>query len=444
MSCPKKLSESSALAFNSALNIFQVPPTNVSVNRSYFREILPLTTISQESPYLFRLFNDNLWSDMSRVYLFLELSIEKYFTAAGVSRWQPIDVDDSVVGGIQSLGQTFVQQLKVEVSNTEVYNSGPLYPYRIYMTNELSYSHNVKANFLACSGYYPTEAHDEVTDDGFLSRCTIFKEGKKAQFMSRLDFDLGNQELYFLNNTDTLFTIYRSKDNFLLQNLKDNDTTKFRLYLHDIKLYVKMIEVQPSLNLSIYKMLEKQPATYALRRTEIKNCFLTAGRTEIDHNIFSASIPRRLTIALVAKNAFNGDLKLSPFNFKAYDIRDISVHAAGHIYPAIPYRMDFTRGQCMRPFVDMYESLGAANAERSFDISLEQFMNGWTFFVVPLTSTLDDSCGLELMRSGTTSIRLQFNEEIPAGGVEMIVLGEFDQLIMIDYNRHVVSDSQIA
>jgi hypothetical protein len=71
-------------------------------------------------------------------------------------------------------------------------------------------------------------------------------------------------------------------------------------------------------------------------------------------------------------------------------------------------------------------------------------MNGWTFFVVPLTSTLDDSCGLELMRSGTTSIRLQFNEEIPAGGVEMIVLGEFDQLIMIDYNRHVVSDSQIA
>lgn len=98
----------------------------------------------------------------------------------------------------------------------------------------------------------------------------------------------------------------------------------------------------------------------------------------------------------------------------------------------------------MRPFVDMYEAMGVANADRSFDISFDQFRDGWTFFVVPLTSTLDDSCGFELLRSGTTSVRLQFNEEIPAGGVEMIVLGEFDQLIMIDYNRHIVSDSKIA
>ena len=109
MSCPKKISEQSALAFNSALNVFAVPPTNVSVTRSFFRELLPLSTISQEGPYLFRMFNDNLWADMSRVYLFLELSIVK----EDAGRMVAIEAADKLVGPIQCIGQTFVQQLKV-------------------------------------------------------------------------------------------------------------------------------------------------------------------------------------------------------------------------------------------------------------------------------------------------------------------------------------------
>ena len=442
MSCPKKISEQSALAFNSALNIFSVPPTNVSVCRSFFREVLPLSTVTQDSPYLFRMFSDNLWTDLSRVYLHLDLSIEKEVG----NTWKAItQADDADVGTIQGIGQTFVQQLKVEAGNTELYDSGPLYPFKAYLTNELSFGSQVKDHFMASAGYYRSQAHDARADAGFQARCALFSSGRKAQFLSRLDFDLGNQELYLLNNLDLLFTIYRAKDAFLLQCLRAGGSTHpYRLFLHDIKLYVKMVEVQPSLNLSIYKLLEQQPATYAVRRTEVKNCFLTAGRTEIDHNVFSAAIPRRLTIALVQNQAFNGSLQYSPFNFRPYAIREISVHAGGQIYPAIPHRMDFDRGSCMRPFVDMYEALGCANADRSFDVSFAQFRDGWTFFVVALTSTLDDSCGFELLRSGTTSVRLQFNEEIPPHGVEMIVLGEFDQLIMIDYNRHIVTDSKIS
>ncbi|KAL3077606.1 hypothetical protein niasHS_012809 [Heterodera schachtii] len=434
MSCPKKISEQSALAFNSALNVFAVPPTNVSVSRSFFRELLPLSTISQEGPYLFRMFNDNLWADMSRVYLFLELSIQKE-DAGG--RWVPIEAADQLVGPIQCIGQTFVQQLKVEVQNTELYDSGTLYPYKAYLTNELSFPNSAKGHFMASAGYHPSLKHDNATDAGFLARCARFEGGRKARFLSRLDFDLGNQELYLLNNMDVLFTIYRAKNTFLLQNLGPAPAAgaaarqQYALYLHDIKLYMKVVEVQPSLNLSIYKTLEKQPATYAVRKTEVKSVFLTAGRTEMDHNIFSAAIPRRLTIALVANGAFNGQLAQSPFNFKPYSIREISVHAGGQIYPAVPHRMDFSGSAYIRPFVDMYEALGMANSERSMDITLDQFRDGWTIFVVPMTSTLDDSCGFELLRSGTTSIRLAFNEEIPAGGVEMVVLGEFDHWMIL-------------
>ena len=110
----------------------------------------------------------------------------------------------------------------------------------------------------------------------------------------------------------------------------------------------------------------------------------------------------------------------------------------------VSYKLKFDEDIFVRAYVEMYEALGMANSDRSFDISMAQFKSGWSFFVIPLTSTLDDSCGFELLRSGTTSVRLEFNSPIPAGGVEMIIMGEFDQLLMIDYNRHIVSDSTLG
>ena len=84
------------------------------------------------------------------------------------------------------------------------------------------------------------------------------------------------------------------------------------------------------------------------------------------------------------------------------------------------------------------------NSAHSMDISQKQFGAGWTFFIIPLTSTLDDSCGFELLRSGTTTLRLQFDAPVPAGGLEMIILGEFDQMILVDQNRHVITDSTLG
>ncbi|KAL3070659.1 hypothetical protein niasHS_016933 [Heterodera schachtii] len=369
---------------------------------------------------------------------------ESLVSEGATDKWVAIEDTDVKVSTIQGIGQTFVQQLKVTVGNTEVYDSGNLYPFKAYITNELSFPVNAKKNFLGSTGYYHTERHNDETDDGFKERCKVFKGGNSAQFLSRLDFDLGNQELYLLNNLDLLFTIYKAKDAFLLQTLKANDDTKYRLTVHDVKIYAKMIEVQPSLNMNLYKTLEKQPATYAVRKTEIKSSYISSGRYEFEYNVFSSTIPRRVTIALVSNSAFNGDYKLTPFKFDPFDLREISVHAGGMVYPVVPHKLNFSKNYYVRAFVEMYEALGMANSERSFDVSMDQFKNGWAFFVIPLNSTLDDSCGFELLRSGTTSIRATFDSPIPKGGVEMIVLGEFDQMIMIDYNRHIVSDSKLG
>ncbi|KAL3072147.1 hypothetical protein niasHT_036144 [Heterodera trifolii] len=154
------------------------------------------------------------------------------------------------------IGQTFVQQLKVTVGNTEVYDSGNLYPFKAYITNELSFPINAKKNFLGSTGYYHTV-------------------------------------------------------NKMIQQTRGSKSVK-------------------------------QPATYAVRKTEIKSSFISVGRYEFEYNVFSATIPRRVTIALVGNSAFHGDYKLSPFMFEPFDLREISDHFVS-------------------AFVDMYEALGMAN-----------------------------------------------------------------------------------
>lgn len=94
-----------------------------------------------------------------------------------------------------------------------------------------------------------------------------------------------------------------------------------------------------------------------------------------------------------------------------------------------------------RPYIDLIDAT-ITTPNTTNGITPYKFMNGWTFFVVTLTATLEDNEGFELVKSGTTTLHLDFNSALTQG-VELIVLGEFDQLLSIDQNRVVVGDGAI-
>lgn len=441
MSTVKKISAVSDNACHNGLNIFHVPPTDVSLNRSSVREILPLNSV-YESPYEFRVFSDNQWLDLSKTYLYLQLQIEK----RDGNGWTPLNAADTDVAPIQTLGQSFVRQLKVTVNGTEVYDSSTLYPYICYMKNELGLSPVVKNTWLAAAGYYPETMMDNAASPGFIGRNVLMGQSQIVEFVSRLDFDLANQNQFLLNNLDLLFTIYKQDDRFLIQTLKPNDGNAYRIKVHNIRLFIKTVDVQNSLNVAVLNTLEKTSAKYPLRKTEIRSCFLTVGRTEFIHNLFSNVVPRRVIIGMVNNQAYTGDFEKNPFNFQPYDLREISVNAGGVNYPMVPYTMNWDGTappvQFVRAYVDMLDGC-EHSANITNGISLEQYMSGWTFFVVTLTSSLEDSEGFELVRNGTTTIALKFNRPIPAPGVSLVCLGEFDQLLSIDRNRVVITDGAV-
>ena len=105
--------------------------------------------------------------------------------------------------------------------------------------------------------------------------------------------------------------------------------------------------------------------------------------------------------------------------------------------------MDFDENQYMVPYALMFESL-SNKTDFSNDITLEDYKGGNCFFVFNLTPDHSDDGTLQLIQEGTVSIDLKFKTPITeTQGVELIVYGEFDNLITIDWNRNVFFDYSV-
>ncbi|KAL3099253.1 hypothetical protein niasHT_028200 [Heterodera trifolii] len=404
--------------------------------------------VSKTGPYLFRLFSDSQYCDLSKTYMYLLTSIERK-NAAG--EWVPTDdaiEEDRHVGVIQNFGSSFVRSLKVNISGVEVFDSSIYYHYRAYIMQELGYSHEIRKAFHEAGCYYSDEnSQDSYSNKGFTSRAQRFSNGKHCETMVKLNFDLARQNNLLLNNQDVVFTIHRNSDSFLLltprwktviDEVKDaqgnivtaarvtwhDSKSEYRIRLHDMRLYLRTVDVTSSLNVAISRQLESTPAKYALRKVEMRSIFLGTGRTELSHNVFTSTLPRRLICAFVSTGAYSGARHLSPFNFEHANVRSISAEANGLTFPSTPYLFSFgNQKRFVRAFVDMYAGLGLDDSDnKTVSISMARFLSGWAFFVIPMTSTLDDTPGFELIRQGTCTVKVQFEQPIKADGYEMLIL----------------------
>ncbi|KAL3076222.1 hypothetical protein niasHT_038359 [Heterodera trifolii] len=357
-----------------------------------------------KGPYLFRLFSDSQFCDLSKTYMYLLSSIERKNDA----------------GEWVALSDTDPNDKHVNISGIEVFDSSIYYHYRDYIMKELGYSQEIRKAFHEASCYYADDDdQNSATNSGFTARA--------ARFFRRQTIAL------MLNNQDVIFTIHRNNDSFLLltppykkpDGTQQENKKEYRIRVHDMRLYVRTVDVTPSLNLAISRQLESTSAKYPLRKIEMRSIFLGTGRTELAHNVFTSTLPRRLICTFVSTDAYSGSRR------------------NGQTFPSTPYLLSFdgVQPRFVRAFVDMYAGLGLDDSDtKTVSIGMQRFLNGWAFFVIPLTSTLEDTPGFELIRQGTCTIKVQFDQPIKADGYEMLVLGEFDSVLSINADRVLSTD----
>ena len=435
----------SGLVARSEINLFQIPHTQIGIEKTQWIEIPLRNSLSNTGPFEFVISQNPYMLQLSKNYLFIECRIldeddnpiQSSLPAGGdggAPRAAPF------TGPIQLLAKTFIKKLQLSLNGNQIYDSGPNYAYRAYLETELMHGYETKKTILAASGYVADDDTVDADDNsGFKERATPFREGKFVQMMGSLHCDLFQQDRFLLPNIELRLTIFPNSNAFNLLNFTGGD---YKLDFQSLKLYVKSVELMKSYYLSLERTLPHTPAKYPLKRIATYNLHITQTRRSIPENdIFGGIIPRRVIIGCVKSTAFHGNIKNSPFNFEHFDLTEIYIRAGGERYPNIPLAPDYENNNFVRAYMQLMEGLGYAGTDNCNTITPKRFKEGWCLYCFDLSPTQDDGDqNWNLERKGSTSIHIEFKKPVPDGGIEVIIWAEFDSMLSIDGTRNCFLD----
>ena len=189
---------------------------------------------------------------------------------------------------------------------------------------------------------------DPVLNTGLGTRNEWTKTSKTVELLGRIHSDLFNQEKLILNvnGVDLTVKLHRHKPEFCL--LSVDAALAYKIIIVDAILYVKKIELTPSVFNAINTVLNDKNAQYAITRTTPKVFTVPRGQQSqhID-NAFLGEIPKRIAISVMDNDSYNGNYKKNPFNFQHYNLTQIGISVNGEEVPFKPLKLNFDEKHCL-------------------------------------------------------------------------------------------------
>ena len=206
---------------------------------------------------------------------------------------------------------------------------------------------------------------------------------------------------------------------------------------------VRRVNVSSTVMIGHTEVLKHTTAKYLINRVECK-VFSTPRENYSGNqpNIFQGQLPDRIVIGMVDSTAFNGSFKKNPFNFKNYDITYLGLTVNGEHLPSKPLQMKFGDAQganYISAFQTLYAGTNKLFQNEGNGTSRDEYPKGYTLFVFDLTADLCSRDHLQPIKNGNVSLEVQFDTALNLA-INIVVLGEFENLIEIDANRNVLCD----
>lgn len=417
------------------LDLFTSRPTQVAIERGYWEELQLSNSLTDEGPYQFRIPPDPNYLKLSQHWLRMVMQITK---ADG----SPIVQADDVAS-VQLIGSTFFRNMRIKIMGKEIYDANGLYAYRSLLEVLLNYGTDAKNTHLQAALYYNSKKE----------RAKWFHDSVEVETMSPLYCDLFEQEKYLLSNVDLQIELWRNSDEFLLltpppvtgsQSGEGSSTQatkkaeRYKIKLKAMSLFVRKAELTKNLHLAITERLNRgAEARYALRRVKMTTQHVAAGCWSTPTTaLFTSQLPRRVFVVCVNSDAYNGRYHLDPFLFEHFNLRSAKITAGGQAFPDPPYTLDITKGIYVRAYLGLFDALGFERDNRGNGINRRDFVNGFTVLGFDLTPDSDDGPHFQIIKDGSLTLQLEFAAPIPPPGIEVIILGEYDNEITINESRN--------
>lgn len=426
----------------SELDLFSVPPTQTGLESGRFVDYHPISNIRDDGPIEFSVSGAGTeYMDLARTQLYVKAKVTK---ADGT------DLDpDTKVGSTNLLLNALFVQVDVSLNGKLVSSATNTNPYRAILETLLSYGPAAKSSQLTSALFYkdragyldetdPTKA-DKDANIGLKARYNHTKESQSVEMIGRIHEDIFNIDRLMINGVDLRIKFTRSKNAFCL--LSPVTDAAFKVVIEDMTLFIRKEKVSPSVMLGHAEALRKTTAKYPIKRIDFKVFSVPRGALNISQdNLFNGQIPKRLALAMVDNDAYSGNYKKNPFNFKTNDLSFLGIYVDGEPLPGKPLQPKFDQAN---EFIMAYQSLfsgtGSLFEDIGNDISRDDFNDGYAIFCSDLTPDLSNGGHYNLIKKGNLRLELQFAKALPQS-INVVILSEFENLIEVDNQRNVLFD----
>lgn len=433
-----KIIANSDECMKSELDLFNVPPTNSSIDSSIWSEVSPMASLEGSGPIEFNVVgNGEEYIDISKTNLYLVVSFD-----AG-----PEDTTDStnwktqsaLYGPVNNLASSLFKQIEVLLNNESVESSNSKYPYKAYITDLLNYGKEEKETFLQSSLFYKdTAGNMEKSEEnaGYVKRKACIKNGL-LELNSRIHCDFFNTNLFLIGGVNVKISLTRNDQTFFM--MKFNDAKyKLNVKITEAILQVRKCKINPQVLIAHNLALEKATAKYPIRRVQMVTYSIPTNMHNFSTpNITNGVLPVRVVVGMVESSAYNGSYNSNPFNFQNFDMKEISLSVDGKYTPySKPINFDFKKEFALKGYLTLYE---AAGNNGSNDLTKFDYMNGYTFVVFNLAPDLCQGENFNLLKSGELVINIKFGTQTTKT-IVLIAYMEFDNMIEINSARKVSKD----
>ena len=417
---------------STALCLFDEQAVQTDIKRSYYTQHYPKTSITPGAPIEIEISkNQNEYINLANTRLHLKIKIIKTDGKAWAAGTDSVAFENLPIASL-------FQDVFCYLNGTQIQGGQHMYPYNAYLSTLINFHPAAKTTHLQAWGWHEDTPgkFEDAGNEGFKARKEHTDEGETWTVNGPLFLDMTRQARYLLPQIDVGFKLLPAKAAFALSSTAGK-TYDYRI--DHCMLEVNRIEVRDVVLSGHNKGLLKNNAIYPLKHVDPYTYTITKGKLfDNKDNLFTTQIPKFLAVGLVEHEAYNGDIKKTPYNFKHFDLRELGIYEDGEITPGRIMTPNYDEKDYARAYNQTMKSFQYYNTDDTNGITLAHFLEGYNLYAFDLTP--DGNCDADhrnITKSGSLTIKMKFGKALPST-VNVVLYPIFDAKLEITKLRDII------
>ena len=418
-------------------NHWEVPPTQRDVERTLVTEHRPIATLSSSSNIEFHFrsgYNEHVLLNKTNLYVKLNITL-KAKTGKTIT-----NADWKDVLPANYLLHSLFKNVEVLINGKETCSKPGTYAYRAFLDAKFGFTNDAKSSHLSSALWEPDAAKRIKY---FTPKTSSSNQSKsnEVELMGRLHVDLAFQGKTLLGGSDVRVVLTPHDPSFYFQIKSTNENVAgVDVSFKDASLYATTAILHQSFLDHHTDGLHKSPAKYFMTAAEVRHDTIPVGSLDKSFdNVCNGRLPRLVIVQLVESEAQNGSFSQDPYYFNHFDLKSICAYVNGHQVPLNAYQMDFDKGQYLRAFMSLPQSVNQDGMDSILSVNRSNYITGNVH--IGLNLSQDGSTGITSsvnpLRFGNLRIVMRFNKDTPKT-LSALFYCSYDHCIEINETRSLV------